>query len=106
VLHPKREIMDYIKKEVPPEYEKRLKYAIVLCDEIGAIFECPDHPDVLISLFEFSNISELVEQILEKDPDALKEFSDKSEMTRYIEAAIECAEEECSICTKIYSNGN
>lgn len=61
---------------------------------------------MLIGLFEFSNIAELIERILEENQKAINNFNDKSEMIRYIKEVIDYAEEECSNCAEVYSNGN
>lgn len=91
-----------IPKEEQPEFDEKLNYAILLCCEAGVIFSCPDHPEVHINLQEGPSAAELASQNFGSEPEAVEMFHDESELTWYIQEALDSAELECHKCAKIY----
>ena len=82
------------------EYEEKLKLAIDLCIEIGAIKECEFHEGVYLDTENYSHPSKVTASILKEKLSALKFFENKAEMDELVEEAMASSGDECGYCEK------
>lgn len=80
------------------EHEGKVQYATRLCLDFGALEECDVHEGEYSDSMEYLDHDELTAKILEENPDVLKNFESREEMTECISEAMNSAGEECGYC--------
>jgi hypothetical protein len=87
------------------EYQERVQSAVGLCVEVGAVKPCDVHEEQMIDQMAYGSPEEVMEVILDQNPEALSSFKSREDMLDCVTDALADAGDECGICANYRDSG-